>query len=461
VNVFDEMESKVGEERQEYNACQGTKFARTFLKGDFLSVFLANKGFLMKITRAVISLMVFVALCHAQAVNISGVVKNSGGSGIEGVTVRLGKADLTTTTGSDGSFILKETTTGVNDRTKHLGGSNNYPVILDDNKLLFNAAEQAEVKVTVYDCNGRFLLTQSKVVSSGDRSIQLPHFADGIHIFRVSVNNEPYAFKSIMGTATVSSITSSGKAIAPVTQSQATAPIDDALLCIKAGYQLSRIVVTKPDTADLQITMTPLDTGTMTDADGNVYKTVRIGNQVWTAENLRTTKYNDNSSIGSAIHFYNNATDAAVKKKWGAVYAWSAVKTGKLAPKGWHVPSNDDWDTLQNYLITHGYNDDGTTSGNRIAKSMAATTDWQASTENGALSNNLSINNASGFSGIPAGWRYWMGDYQDQKVSAYWWTSTAYDGTYSYIRQLWYLNFDLTKTYYTISECSVRLVKDK
>jgi uncharacterized protein (TIGR02145 family) len=299
-----------------------------------------------------------------------------------------------------------------------------------------------------------------KVAASGDYSIALPHFADGIYVYHISVNNEQYTFKSISGIVTDRG--ASWIATGPANTAIATsAQFDDALLFIKEGYQFNRIAVKKPDSSGLQITLAPLDTGTVTDADGNVYKTVRIGNQEWTAENLRTTKFNDNSSIGTACHFYKNATDAATKKKWGAVYAWSAVKTGKLAPKGWHVPSNADWDTLQNYLITHGYNDDGTTSGNRIAKSMAATTDWQTSTESGALSNDLSINNASGFSGLPAGWRYWMSDYQDQKLSAYWWTSTPYDGTYSYIRQLWYLNFDLTSTYYTIVECSVRIVKDK
>jgi uncharacterized protein (TIGR02145 family) len=367
---------------------------------------------------------------------------------------------MKTTTDPDGKFTLKDTTTGVKHTTNHAASGNDCRFIIENNRFVFSEAEQAQVKVMAWDCNGKLLWSHGQGASSGDHSITVPHFADGIHIYRVYVNNVSYDFTRVTGMATNSSMMSSWKKIAPVKQTKATARIDDALLFIKEGYRLYRIAVTKTDTVGLQITMVPLDTGTVTDADGNIYKTVRIGNQVWTAENLRTTKYNDNTGIGGSHHFYNNTTDAASKKKWGAVYAWAAVKTGKLAPKGWHVPTDAEWDTLQNYLIANGYNYDGSTSGNKIAKSMAATTDWQVSTENGALSNDLSINNASGFSALPAGWRYWMGDYQDQKLSAYWWTSTPYDGTYSYIRQLLYINFDLTRTYYTISECSVRIIQD-
>ena len=127
--------------------------------------------------------------------------------------------------------------------------------------------------------------------------------------------------------------------------------------------------------------------GTVADADGNVYQTVRIGNQkfvaqVWTVENLRTTKYNDgtpiphltdsvawiNDTLG-AYCYYLDTTSGNIIKKYGALYNWYAVDTKKLAPKGWHVPSDEEWNTLQDYLIANGYNFDGTTTGNKIAKS--------------------------------------------------------------------------------------------
>jgi uncharacterized protein (TIGR02145 family) len=177
------------------------------------------------------------------------------------------------------------------------------------------------------------------------------------------------------------------------------------------------------------------NTGTVTDIDGNVYQTVKIGNQVWTVENLRTTKYNDGSLIplvtdGAAwaalktpgYCWYDN--DIKNKSKYGALYNWYAVDTKKLAPKGWHVPTVAEWDTLQNYLIANGYNWDGTTTGNKIAKSMAAQTDWKTDTNPGATGNDLFKNNKSGFSALPGGWRFFIGFFNLFGRFSVWWSAT-------------------------------------
>jgi len=162
---------------------------------------------------------------------------------------------------------------------------------------------------------------------------------------------------------------------------------------------------------------------TVTDIDGNVYQTLKIGTQTWMVENLKTTKYNDGTSIPYVSDstawpklstpgycFYNN--DAANKNTYGALYNWYTINTGKLAPTGWHVPTDAEWTTLENYLIANGYNYDGTTTGNKIAKSLAATilwntdtTDWAPSTNIGDIGNDLTKNNNSGFAGLPGGAR--------------------------------------------------------
>ena len=176
--------------------------------------------------------MASVTVCHTQAINISGVVKNSEGSGLEGVKVRLGIAAIMTTTVSDGSFTLRDGT-GLKHQPHHTAYGNNCPFQLDDNVLYFNGAEQAEVKMSVYDCNGKLLVSYGKVVPRGNYSMTLPHFGSGVHLYRVTVNNEQYTFKSLAGLASNRAQASSWKAIDHAKQTKATSQIDDALQACK------------------------------------------------------------------------------------------------------------------------------------------------------------------------------------------------------------------------------------
>lgn len=100
---------------------------------------------------------------------------------------------------------------------------------------------------------------------------------------------------------------------------------------------------------------------TVKDADGNIYMTIKIGNQIWTAENLKTTKLNDGKPIplvtddkkwkamkGPAYCWYKN--DPKYKDISGALYNWYTVKTGKLCPAGWHVPKAEEWQVMVSLL---------------------------------------------------------------------------------------------------------------
>ncbi len=219
--------------------------------------------------------------------------------------------------------------------------------------------------------------------------------------------------------------------------------------------------------------------GTMTDIEGNIYKTIIIGNQEWTVENLRTTKYNDGSPIlnitdsitwdscyytlTEAYCYYNNTTNSDSIKKFGSLYNWYAVNTGKLAPAGWHVPTDEEWDTLQNYLTANGYNWDGTTTENKTAKSMAAKTDWQSISDDGdgAVGNDLTKNNGSGFSALPGGCRDLDNGFNGQVSSGFWWSSTSGGACASWS---YHLSFDFEDLIESISyNCggfSLRLIRD-
>jgi uncharacterized protein (TIGR02145 family) len=161
--------------------------------------------------------------------------------------------------------------------------------------------------------------------------------------------------------------------------------------------------------------------------------------------------------------YHNNTTNADSIKKYGALYNWYVVNTKKLAPKGWHVPTDAEWDILQNYLIANGYNWDGTTTGNKIAKSMAAKTDWETSaTPPGAIGNDLTKNNRSGFSALPGCYRGIDGNFYLCSILGFWWSATELDASTAYYRDLSYF-VDILLKYNYDKRCglSVRLVKDE
>jgi len=161
---------------------------------------------------------------------------------------------------------------------------------------------------------------------------------------------------------------------------------------------------------------------TVTDYDGNVYKTIKIGEQCWMRENLRTTHYANGASIslGSdtstsvAYRYYPNNSSYNVST-YGYLYNWKAVMRNAtssnanpsgiqgVCPAGWHVPSHAEWTQLTNYISGQDPYTCGSTSG-YIAKSLASTTGWTNDTTACAVGNAQSDNNSSLFGALPAGW---------------------------------------------------------
>ena len=173
----------------------------------------------------------------------------------------------------------------------------------------------------------------------------------------------------------------------------------------------------------------------MSDADLNIYKTVKIGNQVWMAENLATTKYNDNSSITKvtgnaewialtteAYCWYAN-DETTYKPLYGAIYNWFAVNEGNLCPTGWRVPTDEDWTALTTFLLGE------TVAGGKLKE--AGTTHW--------LTPNTGATNETGFTALPGGYRFRVtGTFADAGKLSYWWSSTEYqfDAAKAYYREM-------------------------
>jgi uncharacterized protein (TIGR02145 family) len=195
-----------------------------------------------------------------------------------------------------------------------------------------------------------------------------------------------------------------------------------------------------------------------TDGDNNNYPVVEIGSQVWMAENLKTTKYKDGSTaiplvtdgaswvaLTTPAYCWQSNDEASYKATYGALYNWYTVSTGNLCPTGWHAPTDYEWTTLENYLIDNGYNYDGTTTGNKIAKALGSTTLWNYDSNTGTVGNTdyPAKRNATGFTALPGGYRFDNGYYFAIGNCCIWWSATADDGTiYAGARDIGYVNFD-------------------
>jgi uncharacterized protein (TIGR02145 family) len=196
---------------------------------------------------------------------------------------------------------------------------------------------------------------------------------------------------------------------------------------------------------------------TVKDIDGNKYKIVTIGNQVWMKENLKTTRFNDGTPIPMVSDndlwkslttpgfcWYNNDSTAN-KNVYGGLYNWFTVSTGKLCPAGWHVPSDQDWMNLTANM--QGID----TTGGKLKE--AGLEHWKHP--------NTSATNISGFTALPAGYRSFEGIFNLLGASGYWWTSTRYNDDNV---MFWNLRYKFGSIYKYRSEkfCgfSVRCIKD-
>jgi len=179
--------------------------------------------------------------------------------------------------------------------------------------------------------------------------------------------------------------------------------------------------ITAYEKVSKSVTINVTQAKTLADIDGNVYNIVIIGTQIWLTENLITTKFNDSIPIPLITDSYEwiNLTtsgycwgydDPSDRMIYGALYNWYAVNTGKLAPKGWHIPTESDWITLQNYL------GGASVAGGKLKEK--GTSHWNAP--------NTGATNESGFLALPGSYRSKVnGTIPTKFLSGVWWSSTG------------------------------------
>jgi uncharacterized protein (TIGR02145 family) len=186
-------------------------------------------------------------------------------------------------------------------------------------------------------------------------------------------------------------------------------------------------------------------TTSISDIDGNIYKTVKIGSQIWMVENLKTTKLNDGTLIPNEFSYsipsylwYDNTISN--KEPYGALYNWYAASNAKLAPSGWHVASYVEWEAMVVYL--------GGAPDAMGKLKETGTEHWQ--------SPNTGATNEVGFTALPGGY-YQSGSFIRIGTWAHWWTGLDARYTAASYDSSLFMGGPFPGSYYAFS---VRCIKD-
>lgn len=423
------------------------------------------------LARAVLLLVAYGAgICQAASITISGHVIDTAGVAIAGASVVLRSSGTGVLTGIDGSFSLEKSAAGISAPDYHADIAKDGSFVIQGGKIRVNTTESATVlSVKAYGMNGRLLFQKQHALVSGENTFTLPVKGTNIQICRITFGNHCVTVKHIpaINLATITAASQLYQGV-PANRAAIMQVSPDIIDVVKEGMLDYHTMVFGRDTSGIIVTMLR-SAGTVTDADGNIYQSVRIGNQVWTTENLRTTKYNDNSPIpfitdnnewsrcttGAYCSYKNNASNVAI---YGLLYNWYAIVTGKLAPEGWRISLASDWDTLKEAITTQMV---GYTVLN--SAKIAGRTHWAPATGVSVPGNITDSTNLYGFNALPGGMRDIDGNFIFLDTNTTWWTATPdtaiAEGAQGR-RLIYNYNFLWESSFYKRCGFSIRLVRD-
>jgi|WetSurMetagenome_2_1015567.scaffolds.fasta_scaffold00007_91 uncharacterized protein (TIGR02145 family) len=365
----------------------------------------------------------------------------------------------------------------------------------DYSRMLFDLPLSGETFIALFDISGKEIATLKQALTKGQNAFIIRGVTEGAYLIRINSGkfsitgkliclgseggNPEITFESLsasVGEKQPDLINSKGSQV-PMQYNNG-----DVLKFTSLSGNSSTVVTDIP-TSSKTITFNFVP---CFDKDANIYSVVQIDTQVWMAENLKTTKFNDGTGIPKvtdaaawtalryAPAYCWPMNDSTNYNRYGALYDWWSVSNGSLCPTGWHVPSDNEFLAMENYLISHGYNYDNSTSGNYIGIACASPTSvpdqggmrelWYPSSTPGDIgSESYSYKrNISGFSAFAVAFRVGDGSFGVFGNVASWWTSTSVDMGRSRYHSMNYNNNSLAQAGATYNWVgfSVRCVKD-
>lgn len=428
------------------------------------------------ILTTVFCLTVFLLSAQDYLITFSGTGESTTVSSV--IVENITQSKSLTLNGND-VLHLKSTVTKIEDleytRTK---GVQFYPNPMKDFSVMeFVMPEEGIAIVELFDISGRKLTQTQNYLNQGRHSYRISGIVNGIYVVNVNVGNYLYSGKLISDNGTGEIVAVTYQNTVPLNNDKEdTKSAQSEILMQYSTGDVIKFTATSGENKSVKVEVITQSKNIeipfykCTDKDNKNYATVKIGSQFWMAENLAYLPTVYPSSNGSNtepryyVYDYQGSDAAAAKQRanystYGVLYNWLAAKAA--CPPGWHLPTNAEWTALENYLIANGFNYDGTPTGDKIAISLAATTNWNTYSGTGTIGNNLSLNNKSGFSALPGGSRYYNGYFFEIDYYGYWWSSTESSTNSAWFRSLYCGSYNVYRHYIDKGYgFSVRCVRD-
>jgi uncharacterized protein (TIGR02145 family) len=398
-------------------------------------------------------------------------------SNVESVIVENISQGTSVVLKSGDQLKLTDSTMGVDEigqKSNPCKALNIYPNPTAENaNIEFETTKADKVSLSIYDTSGKQIAYHQSFLNKGLHHIKVSGFGRGIYSIQVKTGINIYNGKIVSHCLQNEKIQISYNG--SENQSVNTAKLKNASFIIEMNYKngdwlkytgtsgnFSSVIADLP-TQSKTITFDFIE---CTDADGNNYPVVKIGTQIWMGANLKTTKFRSgvvmtngasNPYLNGPIYWaYNN--DETNVEKYGRLYTWWAVQDYRqICPPGWHVSTEEDWKTLETFLVNNGYG--GSERCNTIGLSLF---DIDSCTvlnvgRPGVTKFNHTGNKYTGFSAFLGGVRDVTDGFYGLGERGFWWTSNT---KVIYDFNCGNNSFNCLGPQYWNMGCSVRCVKD-